>query len=682
MRRDWVGLVFILVSVALAACSGLNLSKTRSSRHSTQFATIENSPASVWRPTQKDSIPVQITPQVKNWVNLFNGKLKPHFDRWFYRIGQYGPTIEKILDKEGVPRDLIYLAMIESGFNLKARSHASAVGPWQFIGSTGRMYGLKSDFFVDDRSDLITATRAAARHLKDLYNTFGDWYLAFAAYNAGPGTVNRAIRGTRSKNYWVHARSRYLRAETKNYVPKILAALHIVKNYRKYGYSEKDFGKPMQYDRVFIPDATDITVIAKSAGTSVDVIQELNPALVSGITRPGTRVPVYIPKGRKEVFKSRYADIPHDKRVENLYHRVGQRESLHSIAKTYNTTAIKLARTNHISDNSRPTPGTSLKIPTNKKVLLALAEGSSRSYPSSSGTKYYRVRRGDTLSLIARRNRMSLGTLARLNRISTRSNIRIGQTLKIRGGSIASGPVYAGLSPVPSASRRTSGVAYIIQQEKVDPTSTLTTAAPETDSFFYADISSEDKATGFSPSRPTPDIANIIAMNDSSSQARRDNLPGVVHVGDETDSSDLSDIPGAIALSSPKIKKTSPKFHTVRRGETLGKIANRYRVGVGQLKALNHLRGDRIRINQRLLVSQVHYSSPVNTTRAQLSRQFISHRIRSGDTLWSLSKQYGVTIGDIKRWNQLRTNNLKVNQKVRIQPKKKQQSRNGVALTL
>lgn len=618
-------------------------------------------------------------------MNLFQGKLKPHFDRWIYRLGQYGPTIEKALEEEGAPRDLIYLSMIESGFNLKARSHASAVGPWQFIGSTGRMYGLKSDFFVDDRSDLITATRAAARHLKDLYNTYGDWYLAFAAYNAGPGTVNRAIRGTGSKNYWIHSRSRYLRAETKNYVPKILAALHIVKNYRHFAYSEKDFGKPLQYDRVYVPDATDITVIAKSAGTSVDVIQELNPALVSGITRPESKVAVYIPKGRKEMFKARYAGIPPDKRVENLYHRVGHRENLASIARLYNTSASNLARANNISAHSRVVPGTSLKIPTNKRVLLAMANHSSRGYGSSSRAQYYRVRRGDSLGLIARRHRTNVGQLARLNRMSTRARLRVGQTIKIREGQASSGPLYAGLAPLAAPpARHSSGVAFIISQEQTSPTqessAALASQGPsnDSDSFFYADVSSFGEKTQKSGNTDSG-IADIIAMNGEDTSGNNDTEPGIVHTGDE-EASDLTDIPGAVTIDNGAIRKTAPRFHIVRRGETLATIARRYRTGVSQLKALNHLYSDRIRINQRLLVSQTQSVAASRYQQPQNASQFVLHRIRSGETLWSLAKHYGVSVNDIKRWNQLRSNSLKVNQKVKIQAPKT--VRSNVALTL
>lgn len=682
-RRIRVFTGFLFLSFVLISCSGLQFAKSaKSSRYVSSSASgLDDSPAAPWRPTKQHTIPVTMTPQVKQWVNLFQGKLKPNFDRWIYRLGQYGPTIEKVLEEEGAPRDLIYLSMIESGFNLRARSHASAVGPWQFIGSTGRMYGLKADFFVDDRSDLVTATRAAARHLKDLYKTYGDWYLAFAAYNAGPGTVNRAIARTGTKNYWVHSRSRYLRAETKNYVPKILAALHIVKNYRQFGYADKDFGKPLQYDRVYVPDATDITVIAKSAGTSVDVIQELNPALVSGITRPETKVPVYIPKGRKEMFKSRYASIPADKRVENLYHRIGNRETLTSIARLYSTSPARLAKANNISAHARIAPGTSLKIPTNKKVLLAMANRASHGSGSSSRTQYYRVRRGDSLGLIARRHRTSIGQLARLNRINTRASLRVGQLVKIRD---RSGPVYAGLSPLTASQKRTSGVAFIIRQEQTSPTQesasalAAQTSTADSDSFFYADVSSLGEKTADVENENSA-IADIIAMNNDRSSENQDTQPGIVHTGGE-DAMDISDMHGAVSIDNGAVRKTAPKFHIVRRGETLASIARRYRTGVSQLKALNHLYSDRIRINQRLLVSQTQSVATSRYQQPQSARQFVLHRIRSGETLWSLAKHYGVTINDIKRWNQLRSNSLKVNQKVKIQTRKA--GKNNVALTL
>lgn len=497
--------------------------------------------------------------QVKKWVNLFNGRLRSSFQKWVYRIGLYGPTIEDVLAAEGLPKDLIYLAMIESGFSLKAYSRAAAVGPWQFIRSTGRLYGLESDFFADDRSDLVTSTRAAARHLKDLYNTYGDWYLAFAAYNAGGGKINRAIRSTRSKDYWKLAHSRYLRRETKEYVPKILAALHIVKNYTKYGYSSRDFGQPLQFEQVMVPDATDITVIAKSADADVETIRELNPALTSGITRPDQKTAVYIPKGKKSLFEKRYSAIPTNKRVQNLSHNVERGEDLQSIARLYGISPLELANENNMPTNHQLSPGQSIQIPADKKVLLAMASSPG---PSAGAAVYYRVKRGDTLSRIAKKFHTKSARIAKLNRLHVNSKLRVGQRLKVEQRLASRTPVRAlsvasAQSSSPSG-ERLSGVAHIILDD-------------QTDSFFYDETEEE-----------TPDLSGLIAMSE------------------DFDSS-TEETPSIVRLTEEDSQK--PKYHLVKKGETLWSLSKRYGVTVSAIKKLNKMTSNRIHANQKLKIS-------------------------------------------------------------------------------
>lgn len=555
---------FILVLFASTSCSVFKSSQgTRSSKQIGNAHTLLESPSTTWHPTKTNTIPVVMNSQVKKWVNLFNGRLRSSFQKWVYRLGLYGPTIEDVLTSEGLPKDLIYLAMIESGFSLKAYSRAAAVGPWQFIRSTGRLYGLESDFFADDRSDLVISTRAAARHLKDLYNTYGDWYLAFAAYNAGGGKINRAIRNTRSKDYWKLAYSRYLRRETKEYVPKILAALHIVKNYTKYGYSSRDFGQPLQFEQVMVPDATDITVIAKSAGTDVETIRELNPALTSGITRPDQKTAVYIPKGKKSLFEKRYSAIPTNKRVQNLSHNVERGEDLQSIARLYGISPSELANENNMPINHKLSPGQSIQISADKKVLLAMA--SSSPSPSSGDTVSYRVKRGDTLSRIAKKFHTKPSRIAKLNRLHLNSRLRIGQRLKVEQRLARKTPVHAlsVASAKPSSSssgERLSGVAHIILDD-------------QTDSFFYEETEGE-----------TPDLSGLIAMSE------------------DFDSS-AEETPAIIRLTEEESQNQRSKYHLVKKGETLWSLSKRYGVTISEIKKWNKMTSNRIHANQKLKIS-------------------------------------------------------------------------------
>lgn len=631
-----LGLAFFLSQCSANLFTAKSSRSTRAvaSRHASAAATVAQ-----WRPTLKNDIPVVMNPKVEQWVGLFQGRFKENFDRWFMRLGLYGPTIEAILKEEGVPKDLIYLAMIESGFNLNATSVAACVGPWQFSNGTGRAYGLQKDFFMDDRRNLVQSTRAAARHLNDLYKIYGDWYLAFAAYNAGPGKVNSAIRHTGSSDYWVHGRSRYYRQETKDYVPKILAALHIVKNYSKYGYSANDFGKPLQYDRVTVPDATDLTVIAQSSGTSIEVLRELNPHLVSGITRPGHEAEVFIPKGSKDVFKRRYSSIPVDERVSGLFHKVGYGESISSISRQYGVNKTRVAKLNQMSSTQTLVSGQVLRIPADKKVLIAMANRSLGNSQSGGKWASYRVRRGDTLSRIASRYHTSVKNVASWNRLNTRSHLRVGQNLKIyQGGGRVTQSVGAFYSAntMPVAPRtRMSGVAHIIAQDQNDPVQ-----------------------LGMSKKEATQELPKMEAIVEKIALAEED-APSIVRSIGEKEK------PQIVAVT------TTPQYHTVRPGETLTRIASRYGVRVSDVRQMNGLRGDNIRPNQRLVVKNGHSitttpSSSVAIRPIQNSNRMIVHQIRSGDTLWKISKRYGVKITDIKKWNSLRGDTLKPNQKIRI----------------
>lgn len=507
--------------------------------------------------------------RVRKWVRTFSGPLRSRFSRWLYRLGQYGPSIDKILKAEGVPRDLIYLAMIESGFNMGAVSHASAAGPWQFTKSTGQMYGLASGNLVDQRYDFVHATRAAAAYLRDLYKIYGNWYLAFAAYNAGPGKVNRAIKRGRSTNYWrlSSSRSRHLLAETKNYVPKILAAMYIVKNYRRYGYTSKSFGKPLQFERVFVPDATDVRVIARCAGTSVKVIQALNPALIAGITPPGQRFAIYIPKGAGEAFQKNYTRIPASKRVSELNYRTGYRETIADIAKKYNISASQLARLNGYKQHQKLSTGTIIKIPAKKSVLLAMAENSGA--PSPAG--------------------------------------------------------ISSLSPGPSGGRaRISGVAYIISQDNTAPEST-----PE----------------------PEYELTLPVMVAKNSEFSSKNDLPAVVKTAHDQAAGDANQV---------KKQKPVKKYHVVKSGETLSTIAAKYRLRTSELKRLNGLKSDRIRPQQKLLVKKTAGSN------AGAGPAVTTYTVKANDTLYGIAHRHKVTVAQLKDWNGLKSNIIKLGQKLTI----------------
>ena len=591
--------------------------------------------------------------RVKKWIGYFNGNLRPSFAKWMKRIGYYGPTVSAILKEEKVPQDLIYLAMIESGFNTTARSHANAVGPWQFISSTGRLYGLNNGFFVDDRRDLISSTRAAAKHLKDLYKIYGDWYLSFAAYNAGPGKVNRGIKRSGSKNYWKISsrRSRHLRQETKDYVPKILAAMHIVKNYKKYGYSDSSFGKPIQFAQVSVPDATDIKALAKSAKTSPKKIAHMNPSLVLGITPPG-RSTVYVPKDAADEFKRNYAMIPASKRVTSLQYKTGRKETVATIAKKYNLNAKTIARINKISSTSkRLKTGTVIKIPASKDTLKKIAKLSQNNHSQSKRssrkkTKYYKVRPGDTLSRIAKKNKTTVTKLAKWNRLKTSKPLKIGQKIKIyqkgrTSSTTNSGGFLANNYKRPKGRSRVTGVNHIIIQ---------------------------DATTGkaFKPKKTKHDdfidMPTLVATRSATIDADADQ-PAVIKSFDGRVISTIKE------KEKPK-KKQKTQYHTIKPGENLYTIASKYKLRVSELKAINNLESDIIRANQKLVVSKNTSrkvaKATTKTTRRSSRKANTVYTIQPGDSLSTIAVNHGVTVTNIKDWNGLASTAIKAGQKLKI----------------
>ena len=643
--KRFVCVGFSLAFLFFAACSGgqgLSSRQVRSSYSAKSVPT--NLSKKPWRPTQKNVVPHTMNRHVKSWVKRFNGPLRKNFARWVHRLGEYGPTIDAILDREKAPRDLIYLAMIESGFNTRAVSHASAVGPWQFISSTGKMYGLKSDFFVDDRQNVIQATQAAARHLKDLHKIYKDWYLAFAAYNAGPGNVNRGIKRAKSRNFWrMHSKRKALPRETKDYVPKYLAARHIVKNYRKYGYNSKSFGAPLVYDVVRVPDATDINTLAYAAKSDPKTLLKLNPSLLLGITPPGKSFSVYVPEDSARHFKQRYQRVPQDKRVSHLNYRAGYKETLASIGKNYGVNANELARLNKIRNiKSTLKSGSVIKIPAKQKTLTAFAKlGRSGSKRSSSRSRWatYKVKKGDTLSRIARKNKTSVTKIAKWNKIKTSSTLRIGQKLKLYKGkvrsSVKSGQFVALASSQPaltysqSKRKRMSGVTHIILNDN-----------------------SPEFGRKETKSKRSQKIGNLIASADKTNWGDTNDL-NVRDLTDEFDANKDKDlIKDVIRKKAIKPAPNKPAVYVVRAGDTLSGIAVKNRVSVARLKEYNKLANSHIRVGQKLNLKKV--------------PKVIYHKVKSGDTLWSLAKKYRVSISKIKRWNKLKSDVVRPNQKIKI----------------
>jgi membrane-bound lytic murein transglycosylase D len=312
-------------------------------------------------------LPIVINDQVEYFIDYFQTKLRNRFSLWMSRSTRYIPMMKKILREHGLPEDLVYLAMIESGFSTKAYSRAHAAGPWQFIRETGERYGLRVSSWVDERKDPVKSTKAAAKHLSDLFNRFGSWYLAAAGYNAGEGKITRALNLYNAQNYWeiTQEHRRYIKEETKQYVPKMIAAALIAKEPEKYGFTNIPYESALAYEEVSLPGGVELKDVASACGVNVETIVELNPELKRWITPPSASdYLLRIPEGSKPRLMENYAQLVKPKPVmAYAEHRVKKGERLSAIARKYGVKPVVIVRVNRLQGKERLHAGLILLIP-------------------------------------------------------------------------------------------------------------------------------------------------------------------------------------------------------------------------------------------------------------------------------------------------------------------------------
>jgi membrane-bound lytic murein transglycosylase D len=364
-------------------------------------------------------LPLTVNDEVLSFLNFFQTpRGRAIVETGLQRAGRYRDMISRVLKEEGVPQDLIYLAQAESAFQPLALSRAGARGIWQFVPWRGNEYGLRHTWWVDDRQDPEKATRAAAQHLRDLYGLFGDWYLAMAAYNCGPGNVQKGIERTGYADFWQLYRRNVLPRETKNYVPIIIALTLIAKDAAHYGiHAEPD--APVPYDVVKPGRAIDLRLVAETIDVDVQTLRSLNPSLLRMTTPDDPNFELHLPQGAAEQFSAEIADIPPDKWVSWRRHRVEPGDTLVSLAKKYRVTVQAIAEANSIERGQALSSGEKLIIPASRPA----SETQSR-------LVRYRVRKGDTLGGVADRFSVSTEDIRRWNRLRT-ARVRRGMVLRI-----------------------------------------------------------------------------------------------------------------------------------------------------------------------------------------------------------------------------------------------------------
>jgi len=376
-------------------------------------------------------LPLILNSRVKTMINLFQHRKHKEFQIWLDRYSFYATTIKPILASYGLPEELIYLAMIESGLNTKAYSYAHAVGPWQFISATGRRYGLKRDWWVDERRDVVKSTHAAAKYLKDLHDEFDDWYLAMASYNTGEARVRRTIRREGHRDYW---RMITLPRQTRNYVATVLAAAIIGSDPESYGFHVDDL-TDWEYEVIDIDRSLDLDKIAHALRVNYQDLKTYNPELRQGVTPPA-KIPyqLKVPLGKGSVSTKAMAAIPTSDKIDYQVHYVRRGETLSVIARKYNVSLTKLVQANRIKNRNRLSVGQKLVIPAPKSYASASStKATSKSSPPASdyAKMTYTVKKGDTLGQIAENFNTSAKRIRHWNGLSYGQHIYPGQKLTI-----------------------------------------------------------------------------------------------------------------------------------------------------------------------------------------------------------------------------------------------------------
>jgi peptidoglycan lytic transglycosylase D len=369
----------------------------------------------------QSDLPLMMNDYVAGYINYFSTHGRGVFEGAWTRSGRYREMILRIFKEEGIPQDLIYMAQAESGFKPLALSRARARGMWQFMASRGIGYGLRRSAWVDDRQDPEKATRAAARHLKDLYNQFGDWYLAMAAYNSGPGNVQQAVRRTGYADFWELYKRNVLPAETKNYVPIILAMTIMSKNPAQYGLDAITPDLPLKYDVVKVSYPVDLRLVAECVDVPVEDLIDLNPSLLRRTTPKDQSFDLRLPGGSKAQYETAIAAIPVEKRVAWRYYKVQPGDTLAGVARKYRTTERAIAQANDLQ-GTELTADAKLVIPingsTNGKIVYSR-------YPSR-----YKTHTGDTVLTVAEDFGVSPEKLRRWNGLKG-NGLRRGRILVI-----------------------------------------------------------------------------------------------------------------------------------------------------------------------------------------------------------------------------------------------------------
>ncbi len=604
----------------------------------------------------KTTVPLVMNEYVKRSIAFFATRGRVHLERWIKLSGRYFPMMFKIFKEEGVPEEMVYLSMPESGLNPTIRSWAKAVGLWQFMRGTGALYGLRGNFWYDERRDPEKATRAAARHLKDLYAQYNDWYLVLVGYNAGGGRVNRGIRKSGTYDFW--AMRDNLPKETRNYIPQYIAVTLMAMKPESFGLIvEKE--DTLRYDVVSVDDCVDLSVLAECAGTVLDSLRELNPELLQWCTPPNYKgYRLKVPAGTGAHFQEQYALLPEDKKQDWIAHSVGRGETPGSIAKRYGLLTSVLLEVNHLPRTKKLKVGSTLLIPVQghtilakmdrqaqddasrvmeaspKKERVAAADDEAVTTPAGKTKLVYKTKKGEKLTVIAKRFAVRLTDIRIWNDIEYGKTVRAGAkiTLFVPNAKVAA---YRSIAGVTIEQKETRGKHLAVRENasgavhKVAKGETLAKIAKDADVTIdnlkaWNKLASSVIKVGQmlqvqAPVKATADRPSVKEKAESKKMTAKEKAvaekaeskqqtPKEKALAEKAESKKLTAKEKTIAdkagLAPARSKKhaAAPATHIVKKAETLEKIAKANNVTIADLKAWNDLSGSKIKVGAELIV--------------------------------------------------------------------------------